>query len=101
MNRFCTLTTVLSSPNNGQLHDALPGPDAVVLKPFAGGSARSVPSVDSAMVFRSPMTTRRHGVIHGSVDSGVTAPPLLVSSGPGKSMKYSLLRRAASSRDPQ
>src|SRR3982750_761862 len=101
MKRFCTLTTVLSSPNKGQLHDALPGPEAVLLKPFAGASARSVPSVDSTRVFRSPMTTRRHGVVHGSVDSGVTAPPLLVSSGPGKSMKYSLLRRAASNREPQ
>ena len=101
MNCFCTLTTVLSSPNNGQLHDALPGPGAVVFKPFTGGSARSVPKVDSAIVFRSPMTTRRQGVIHGSVDSGVAGPPLLVSSGPGKSMKYSLLRHAASNLDPQ
>ena len=101
MNCFCTLTTVLSSPNNGQLQDALPGPEAVVLNPLAGGSARSVPSVDSVIVLRSPSTTKRHGVIHGSVDSGVTAPPLLVSSGPGKSMKYSVLRRAASSREPQ
>src|SRR4029078_9549554 len=101
MKRFCTFTIVLSSPSSGQLHEALPGPDAVVLKPLAGGSARSVPSVDSVMVLRLPMTTRRHGVIQGSVDSGVTAPPLLVSSGPGKSMKYSRLRRAASSRDPQ
>src|SRR3954468_3772862 len=101
MNRFCTLTTVLSSPNNGQLHDDLPGPEAVVLKPFAGGSARSVPSVDSAIVLRSPMTAKRQGVDQGNVDSGVTAPPLLVSSGPGKSMKYSVLRRAARSRDPQ
>ena len=49
----------------------LAGTGAVVLKPFAGGSARSVPSVDSVMVFRSPMTTKRHGVVHGSVDSGV------------------------------
>src|SRR6185369_911886 len=100
MKRFCTFATVLSSPSSGQLHDALPGPDAVVLKPFAGGSARSVPSVDSAMVFRLPITAKRHGVVQGSVDSGVDGPPPTVSSAPGKSMKYSVLRRAASNREP-
>src|SRR3982751_2941549 len=101
MKRFCTLTTVLSSPSRGQLQEAVPGPEAVLLNPFAGGSARSVPNVDSAIVLRSPITAKRHGVVQGSADSGVTAPPLLVSSAPGKSMKYSVLRRAASSREPQ
>src|SRR5262245_9146484 len=101
MNFFWTATMVWSSPSKGQLHEARPGPDAVVLKPFAGGSARSVPSVDSTIVFKLPTTTKRHGVVQGSVDSGVAGPPREISRAPGKSMTYSVLRHAASRRDPQ
>src|SRR3954452_22519363 len=101
MNFFCTGTIVWSSPSNGQLHEALPGPEAVVLKSFAGGSARSVPSVDSTIVFKLPIATRRHGVVHGSVDSGVAGPPREISRTPGKSMKYSRLRHSARKREPQ
>src|SRR5688572_18014723 len=101
MNFFCTGTTVWSSPNKGQLHDALPGPDTGTWKSGKGGSARSVPSVDSTIVFRLPTTTKRHGVIHGSVDSGVAGPPREISRTPGKSMAYSVLRQGASNREPQ
>src|SRR5689334_2510323 len=101
MNCFCTGTTVWSSPSSGQLHDDLPGPEAVVLKSFAGGSARSVPSVDSTIDARLPTTTKRHGVIHGSVDSGVAGPPREISRVPGKSMAKSVVRHGASSRDAQ
>src|SRR5215510_14797096 len=101
MNFFCTGTTVLSSPNKGQLHEALPGPSTNGAAEIAGLSARSVPSVDSTRVFKLPTTTRRHGVFHGSVDSGFAGPVALFSRSVGKSMRYSLLRRCGFRREPQ
>src|ERR1044071_5005615 len=101
MNFFWTGTMVWSSPNSGQLQEALPGPDAVVLKSFGGGSARSVPSVDSTRVFNEPMTTKRHGVVQGRVDSGVAEPPREISRSSGNTIEYSVPRQDAIRREPQ
>src|SRR5687767_10372150 len=101
MNCFCTGATVLSSPNSGQLQEALPGAFTKGAADMVGLSARSVPSVDSTMVFRLPTTTTRHGVFQGNVDSGADGPAPLFSRSVGKSMRYSLLRRWGMRREPQ
>src|ERR1043165_6319229 len=101
MNFFWTGRMVRSSPSSGQLQEALPGPDAVVLKSLGGGSARSVPSVDSTRVFKEPMTTKRHGVVQGSVDSGVAGPPREISRSSGHTIEYSVPPHGAIRREQQ
>src|SRR6185437_15383495 len=101
MKRFCTAKFVWSSPRSGQLHEALPGPSAGAFADGAGLSARSVPSVDSTIVFNVPMTMKRHGVIQGSVDSGFTGPFRTRSSGCGNATVYSVLFHFDCNRVPQ
>src|ERR1051326_4100681 len=100
MNRFCTSKVVFESPISGQLHEALPGP-VVATGVLAGFSARSVPSVDSAIVFKLPTAMIRQGVDHGRVDSGFTDPPWKFSRGSGKPIEYSPLGDSARNRVPQ
>ena len=74
-----------------QLQDDLPGliKEASI---FFAGRARSVPSVDSTIVFMFPTTIIRQGVFQGNVDSGlrVALPSLNISGVCGKFILYSL-----------
>src|SRR5690606_41569578 len=82
-----TSNTVDSSPSSGQLHEALPGTEVAAT---AGGSARSVPRVESTTVARSPTATIRHGERHGKLSiHGSAAPPGSASRSSGKPIRYS------------
>src|SRR4030095_6617728 len=99
---FWTLYTVESSFFIIQLHDALPGliNEASI---FFVGNARSVPSVDSVIVFRSPITIILQGVFQGNADSGFkVGMPLVNTSGAcGKFILYSLSGEFCCSAVPQ
>src|SRR6266487_840747 len=87
---------VESSFFNIQLHDALPGfiNEAPLSVPSSGiflaGRARSVPNVDSAIVFRLPRVIILQDVFHGKVDCGFSTPFVNTSGASGKFILYSL-----------